>query len=158
MRSTKTFYIFSLNWDDYFDQIDPRLLPFTDKWKLIEFYKSKKVTIPPDWNSGFYPDRYFQVIKRPDDPNPDESENEISLRIEGGWKGYDSEVIINLFIQGKNVLSDKNYVSAEILKTGGADMILLFNDRQVTNFRKRRSWWNEEQVSKIWVDDMSMYL
>lgn len=158
MISTKTFYIFSLDWPDYTGKIDQRLLPFADKWKLIEYYKGHKVRIPPDWDSGFFPDRYFQVIKKPDDPNSDESENEVSLRIEGGWKGYDSEVIINLFISGKDVLSDSTKVSAEILKTGGADMILLFNNRQVTNFRKKIPLWHVQNLSKIWVDDMSIFL
>ena len=158
MKSTKTFSIFSLNWEDYLDQIDPRLLHYTDGWKLIEFYKGQTVEIPPTWNSGFFPDRYFQVIKRPNDPNADESENEISLRIEGGWKGYDSEVIINLFIIGKNVKSDKNHVSAEILKAGGADMVLKFRGRTVTDFVKQEYWWKKHKIDKVWIDDMKEFL
>ena len=157
MKSTKTFFIFSLKWDDYLDQIDERLLPYTEGWELIETYKGKTVKIPPDWDSGFFPDRYFQVIKRPGDPNSDESENEISLRVEGGWRGYDSEVIINLFITGKDVLSGRPKVSAEILKAGGAPMVLKFHKNPVTDFTQK-SWFSTIPKDKVWIDDMRGFL
>ena len=71
-----------------------------------------------------------------------------------GWAGYDHEVEINLFIMGKDVLSKSKKVSAEILKTGGAKMSLMWNKKLVTNFEKQE-WFYTIAVDKVWIDDMN---
>ena len=129
--------------------IDQRLLPFTEGWKLVELYKGKTVTIPGDWDSHFKIINYFKVVKEATDHNAGEAENEIGLRIEGGWFPYDTEVIINLFISGKDVLSGKNTVHAEIFKAGGASMCLYHNDKLITNFTVP-GFWGSTKTDKAW--------
>ena len=102
-----TFSIFPFE-AKHLRDIDRRLLPYTEGWKLIEQYKGKTVTIPGDWDSHFKIINYFKVIKKDTDPNAGEDENEIGMQIQGGWFPYDSEVIINIFISGKNVLNGNN--------------------------------------------------
>jgi len=135
-----------------FKDIDPRLLKYLTNWKLIENYKGKVVEIPGDWNSEFYPVKYFHVVKDKGDVNSGEAENEIGLTLEGGWRGYDSEVIVNLLIRGKDVLNDTNRVSAEILKSGGASMKLYWNDGIITDFREKG--WFRKPINKVWIDNL----
>ena len=150
--SKKTHSIFPFTASNLRD-IDSRLLPYTDGWKLVEKYKGKTITIPSDWNSHFKIINYFQVVKGENDPNPGEAENEIGLRIEGGWFPFDTEVIINLFIRGKDVLSGKNHVSAEILKAGGASMKLYHKLKLITDFTEK-CWWSRKNVDKVWIDSL----
>lgn len=151
------FFIFSLNPADY-DKIDQRFDKYLKGWKLVEYYKGDMVVIPDDWKSDIFPYRYFEVVKKPGDVNfrPDEQENEKCLCLWAGWKGYDDECDIRLWIRGKNVLdTTKTKVSAEIFKTGGAPMKLFFNDILVTNFTKRLSWFGLCAIDKFWIDDLS---
>ena len=154
LKLSETFSIFSLDWPDY-SQIDTRLDPFKADWSMVEYYKGKEVNIPGDWNSSFHPAKFFQVIKKPGDPNYSEAENEIGLTIWGGWKGYDHEVEINLFIRGKDVLSGKKHVSAEILKCGGAQMKVFHKGALITDFTET-DWWIKKKVDKVWVDRLSV--
>lgn len=135
-----------------FNNIDSRLLMYLQDWKLVEDYKGKIVEIPGDWNSEFYPTKYFSVIKEEGDPNydPTEAENEVGLTLEGGWKGYDSEVIVNLFIRGVDVLDLVNKVSAEILKSGGATMKLYHKNKLITDFKSKG--WFGKPLDKIWIE------
>jgi len=137
-----------------FKDIDTRLVPYLKDWKLVENYKGKVVEIPGDWDSEFYPTKYFSVIKEKGDPNYDltEAENEIGLTLEGGWRGYDSEVIVNLWVRGTDVLAGISKVSAEILKAGGVDMELYWKDILVTDFRTK-SWWFRRPINKIWIEN-----
>lgn len=130
--------------------IDWRLLPYTEGWKLIEQYKGKTVNIPGDWNSHFKIINYFKVVKESTDHNAGEEENEIGMQIQGGWFPFDTEVIINLFITGKDVLSNKNKVYAEVLKAGGADMMLLWHSKFITNFQEK-TFWGHNKLDKVWV-------
>lgn len=130
--------------------IDKRLLPYTEGWKLIEQYKGKTVTIPGDWDSHFKIINYFKVVKESTDHNAGEEENEIGMQIQGGWFPYDSEVIINLFITGKDVLSGKNKVYAEVLKAGGADMLLLWHSKKITNFEEKGLFFTKK-LDKVWL-------
>lgn len=164
---------FSLNVKDY-DDIDSRLYQFLKDWKVIQQYKNQTVTMPGTWNSEIFPVKYFEVIKKPGDPNydPNETENEIGLTLWAGWKEYDNsgaydhEVEINLFILGKDVNDQKNFkISAEILKAGGAEMKVFFKNSLVTDFTKnqlKKVWWTIEttksEVDKIWIADMTSYL
>ena len=147
--------IFSLKQSDY-SNIDERLKPFLQGWQLVENYKNKIVRIPGTWNGKIFATKYFEVVKKPGEPNyaEDESENEIGLIMECGWPGYDTEVIINLFILGKDVKKKTGKVSAEILKAGGADMKLYYHGNLVTDFTKK-DWWMSRPVDKVWVDDMN---
>jgi len=73
---------FSLDENDY-NNIDPRMKPFLKGWKVIQNYKGQKVTIPGTWDSGIFPVKYFEVIKKPGDPNypGNDDENEIGLTL-----------------------------------------------------------------------------
>lgn len=122
-------------------KIDPRLLPYLDGWKLVEQYKGKDIIIPPTWDSKFTVVKYFEVYKEANDVNPGEEENEIGLRIEGGWWPYDTEVIIEMRIAGYDVLDEVNKVSAEIYKAGGAPMKLYHDGKLITDFKERRWFW-----------------
>jgi len=149
----KTLAIFPFEEADL-EKIDSRLIPFTTGWLAKQTYKGKTVYIPGTWDSHFKIINYFQVVKSPDSPNPGEDENEIGLRIEGGWFPYDTEVIINLRITGKNVLNPNNSkVSAEILKPAGSKIRLTHNGTFVTDFTKKRHWWKTPK-DKIWIDNM----
>ena len=144
--------ILSVNESDY-SGIDSRLKPFLKGWKIAEIYKGQTVNLPPDWNSAIFPFRYYEVIKNPGDfnYNADESENEICLSLWAGWKGYDDECEINLWITGKAVLDKtQTKISAEIYKTSGADMKLFYNNKLVTNFK---SWLYK--LDKVWTEDIS---
>ncbi len=135
-----------------FDGIDSRLAPYLRGWKLVENYKCKVVEIPGDWNSEFYPVKYFHVVKDDNSPNPGEEENEIGLTLEGGWRGYDSDVIVNLLIRGNNVLCGKSHISAEILKAGGAKMKLYWNDILITDFKG--NGWFASPLNKVWIENL----
>jgi len=137
-----------------FNKIDPRLKKYLKGWQLVEIYKDKVVKIPGDWDSEFYPTKYFSVVKEENEPNydPTEAENEIGLTLEGGWKGYDSEVIVNLLIRGTDVLNGVRKVSAEILKAGGASMTLYHDNKLVTNF-KSKGWFNKP-LDKVWIENL----
>ena len=161
---------FSLDVNDYED-IDSRMKPFLRGWKVTQNYKGKKVTIPDTWDSDIFPVKYFQIIKKSGDPNypGDESEDEIGLTMWAGWKEddnsgcYDHEVEINLFILGRDVKDKTLYkVGAEVFKTGGAEMVLYYNNKKVTDFTqiKDGGWWRKKiktSLDKIWVSDMKRY-
>lgn len=138
-----------------FKNIDRRLKKYLTDWKLVENYKGKIVNIPGDWDSKFYPTKYFSVIKEEGEPNydPTEVENEIGLTLEGGWVGFDTEVIVNLLIIGIDVLDDVDKVSAEILKCGGAEMKLFYKDKLITNFKSKG--WFSKPLDKVWIEDLT---
>lgn len=149
---------------DILDKADRRLLEFLQlqEYELLSIYEGTKVNIPEFEGSSFFITKYFQVIKKPGDPfyRKDQRDNEIGVTIEGGWKGYDTEVIINLFIRGKDVMSAKYKVSAEILKSGGADMILKWNGKTLTNFKKKVHKWFcviQVPIDKVWIDDLKIF-
>jgi len=137
-----------------FKNIDIRLKKYLKDWKLEENYKGKTVEIPGDWDSEFYPTKYFSVIKEEGEPNydPTEAENEIGLTLEGGWKGYDSEVIVNLLIIGIDVLNKVDKVSAEILKSGGASMKLYHKGKLITDFKSKG--WFSHPIDKVWIEKL----
>jgi len=132
-------------------KIDMRLRRRMNSWQVTEYYKGKVVRIPDTWNSEIYPYKYFEVYKNEGDDNAGEEENEIQLYLSAGWRGYDDEVIIVLMIQGKNVLSGKDHVSAEIYKFGGAGMKVEYNNKLITDFKKQVYWWKEPK-DKHWVE------
>ncbi len=138
-----------------FNNIDRRLKKYLTDWKLVENYKGKIVEIPGDWDSKFYPTKYFSVIKEEGEPNydPTEAENEIGLTLEGGWEGYDTEIIVNLLIIGIDVLDKVDKVSAEILKSGGAEMKLFHKDKLITNFKSKG--WFPCSMDKIWIENLN---
>lgn len=89
-----------------------------------------------------FPFRYFEVVKKPSDHNyrEDESENEKCLCLWAGWRGYDDECEIILWIRGKAAQdTTQKKVSAEIFKTGGAPIKLFYKGKLVTDFKKRTS-------------------
>lgn len=151
--------IFSLNSDDFVNQIDDRILSYSTGWSAIEMQGTTQINIPDTWNSEFFPFRYFEVIKAPGDPNydPTESQNEMCLSLMGGWKGYDEEIFISLWITGKAVLDkSQTKVSAEIYKHAGNPIQLFFNGTLVTDFNKipaSLSGTNDPRF--VWVDDVS---
>jgi len=149
----KTLSIFPFEYADT-KTIDSRLLPFTINWYAKEQYNGKTVNIPGTWNSKFTILNYFQVVKDSDDPNPGEDENEIGMTILGGWFPYDSEIIINLFIRGGDVLDGTNKISAEILKSGSAPITLYHNNKLVTNFTEKKCWWTIPK-DKIWIEELT---
>lgn len=150
-----TFSIYPFTSNDKV-RIDDRLKKFTYGWFLHSVYVGESVDIPGHSDSDFSVVKYFEVVKKPGDPffRTDERDNEIGLTLWGWWPGYDHEVEVNLFIRGKDVLSGKDKVSAEILKCGGAEMELYHNKKLVTNFTKR-DWFSLKPADKIWVDDMA---
>ena len=85
-------------------KIDARFLPYLTNWKVIETYKENTVEIP-----DYVPFNYYAVYDK-----PGETENELQVSIWCGWAGrsdgknidslYDDEVIINLRIEGTDVL------------------------------------------------------
>ena len=149
--STRTFSIFPFKKSDI-SKIDERLIPFTQGWKVIQKYKGKTVLIPGTWNSKITIVKYYQVVKQEGDPNTGEEENEIGLRIEAGWWPYDTEVIIELRISGYDVLDGLNKVSAEILKSGGAEMELYYKDKLITNFKSKG--WFKKPIDKVWIEKL----
>lgn len=152
-----TSSLVSIDDDTKFHGIDERLKPFLQGWKLIEEYRNQTVQIPGTWNSEIFPFRYFEVIKKPGDLNyrEDESENEKCLCLWAGWRGYDDECEIVLWIRGKAVTDiNQKKVSAEIFKTGGAKMKLFYKDKLVTNFIKP-GWFNPTNLDKVWIEDMN---
>lgn len=144
--------------DEFKGKIDTRLLPFLDGWLLREVYHNDIVEIPGHPGSSFDPIKYFQVVKKPGEPFYSESErdNEIGLTLWAHWKGYDHECEVNLFVAGKDVLSGRNKVSAEILKTGGAKMELYWNNDLITTFQQR-VWFDTKTLDKVWIDDITIF-
>jgi len=143
--------------DDFENKVDGRIKKFLKNWQLKSIYEGTSVDIPGHSNSSFDPIKYFQVVKKPGDPffREDERDNEIGLCLWAHWPGYDHECEVNLFIRGKDVLSNNGHkVSAEILKAGGADMELYYDDKLVTNFKKKRGFCNKI-LDKVWIDDMN---
>lgn len=134
-------------------KIDPRLRRYLNGFQVTEYYKGKVVKIPDTWNSEIYPYKYFEVYKNTGDDNAGEEENEIQLYLSCGWRGYDDEVVIVLMIQGKNVLSSSQKVSAEIYKFGGANMKVEYNGTLITDFTKQEYWW-KKPVDKVWIESM----
>jgi len=170
--------IFSLKQTNY-NSIDERLKPFLKGWQLVQNYKGQTVHIPGTWNSEIFITKYFEVIKEKGESNYSENgdEDEIGLVLECGWQNYDSEAMIILWITGKAV-KDKSIskVSTEIIKLGGSDMQLYFNDRLITSFEQdvwypynatEKTWFGKRKIiryhkkriekSKIWIDDISKY-
>ncbi len=148
----KTFSIFPFNESDI-SKVDNRLIPFLTNWKAIQTYKGKSVIIPGTWDSHFTILNYFQVIKKPDSPNPGEDENEIGMTILGGWFPYDVEIIINLRISGTDVSDGTKRVSAEILKSAGSPIRLYHDGKFLTDFTERKFWWKVHK-DKIWIDNL----
>lgn len=149
----KTLAIFPFK-DSDLKKIDSRLVSFTKNWHVKEIYKNKTVNIPSTWNSKITILNYFQVEKSPNDPNPGEVENEIGMTLLAGWFPYDSEVMINLFISGRDVLNPNEYkVSAEILKLGSASMTITHNGKFVTNFTDKSGWWPVKK-DKVWIENL----
>jgi len=155
--------IFSLKLSDY-QNIDVRFKPFLNGWYAEEVYKGTIVKFPGTWNSKIFPYRYFEVFKKPGDPNYNlsESENEKCLCMWAGWKedndsgAYDDELDIRLWITGKDVLNTtKKKVSAEIFKTGGAPITLKFKDKLVIKFK---GGFLNPNLDKVWIDDMTSFL
>lgn len=120
-------------------RIDKRFLPFLKGWSVSETYENNLVTIP-----AIIPFNYYQVT---DKPASDIQDNELELSLWCGWPDvdntgqiigfYDAEAIINLRIQGSDVLNiipSKCQVVAEITKQGGAAMQVYYNRKQVTDF------------------------
>lgn len=116
-------------------RIDSRFLKYLSGWKLVETYKNNTVVIP-----DYVPFNYYAVYDK-----PGETENELQLSIWCGWASrsngkdidalYDAEAIINLRIEGTDVLlGNAGTVKAEILKSGGAPMQLYFNGKEITDF------------------------
>ena len=142
-------------------KIDARFGPYLENWKVIEDYKGIKVYIPGQWNAEIFPFNYYEVIKKPTDPNSGEDENEKELSLACGWRDsngmYDREVQINLRIEGKDVLSGSDRVRAEIIKCGGAYMKVYFNNHFITDF-KDSGWWSKMDNGYQTVSDMSVYL
>lgn len=144
---------------DDFNRIDDRFEPYLEGWKVVEDYKGKKVYLPGTWNAEIWPFNYYEVIKIVGDPNAKEEENEKELSLACGWRDhngmYDREVQINLRIEGKDVLSGSDRVRAEIIKCGGAEMKVYFNNHLITDFRE--GWWKTPNGYQT-VNDMSIYL
>ena len=139
---------------DQMNMIDTRFLPFIKNWKIEETYKNKKVAIP-DIN----PFNYYEVLDK-----PGQIENEKQLSLWCGWTGnsqqgdYDAEVIINLRIEGQNVLNlNANKVSAEIIRSGGAPMKVYFNNKFVTDFTSPFLLTRVPNGYQT-IDDMNIYL
>ena len=157
-----TFAFTKANWnnEDY-RKIDPRFLPYLDDWKVVQQYKGNIVTIPGTWNAEIWPFNYYEVIKVSGDPNRNIEENEKELSLACGWRGngmYDREVLINLRLEGKQVLElDDVRVRAEIIKCGGAPMKVYFNDYLITDFYDKM-WWSKSKNGYQTVSDMSIYL
>lgn len=151
--------IFSLDPNEFTNQIDPRIIPFSTGWSAIEMQDQTRIDIPDTWNSEFFPFRYFEVIKEPADANydPSESQNEICLSIMGGWKGYDEEIFISLWITKKDVLDKtQKKVSAEIYKHAGNPIQLFFNGKLVTDFKTMPSSLGTQNDPRfLWIDDMN---
>lgn len=151
--STKS--IFSLDKEKYQD-IDKRLKPYLKGWTAIQKYKGQTVTFYSDrkgtWGAEIFPYRYFEVTKQPTDANfkPGGEEDEIVLCLWAGWPGYDDELDIRLHIRGSDVKSAVNKVSAEILNTGGAPIILYRNGKKICEFN--RNWWFKQD--KIWIENL----
>ena len=154
---SETFSIYPFTSNDKV-RIDDRLRQFTYGWFLHTIYEGESVDIPGHTNSDFSVVKYFEVVKKPGDPfyRTDERDNEIGMTLWAWWPGYDHEVEINLFIRGKDVLSGKNKVSAEILKCGGAEMELYHNNAHITNFTKK-DWFSLKPSDKIWISEMATH-
>lgn len=157
----ETFTISSFPSPTEFQQkVDERMKSFLTGWQLKTIYEGTSVDIPGHSNSSFDPVKYFQVVKKPGEPfyREDQRDNEIGLTLWAHWPGYDHECEVNLFIQGKGVLDKKNFkISAEILKTGGAEMKLYHNNKLVTDFKEKR-WTGTIVKDKVWIPDMKQFL
>ena len=145
-----------------YERIDCRFKAYLDDWKVVEYYKGRYVTIPGTWNAEIFPFNYYEVVKIATDPNSNEDENEKELSLACGWRDvskgmYDREVQINLRIEGRDVLSERNRVKAEIIKCGGAPMEVFFNGNLITNFT-HDIWWQKYTNGYQTVDDMSVYV
>ncbi len=138
------------------EKCDNRLIKFLDGWQLKSIYEGNIVNIPGFEGSSFDVIKYFQVVKKSGDPfyREDQRDNEIGMTLWAHWPGYDHECEVNLFIAGEDVLNGNNHVSVEILKCGGADMELYWNEKLVTDFTEKQ-WWNTIKKDKVWIDDVS---
>lgn len=139
-------------------RIDPRFYPYMDDWYVEEIYKDRLVRIPSTWDSQIFIYNYYEVNDK-----PGEVENEKELSLACGWRGmsdgmFDREVLINLRIDGRDVLNTKSTrVKAEIIKTGGAQMRAYFNHKLVTDFMRKILWFQVEDGYQT-VPDMQIYL
>jgi hypothetical protein len=124
-------------------KVDQRLLPFIHSWLVKEIYHNKQVIIP-----DYVVFNYFEAVNKPEGIAEDEKQ----LAIWCGWAGrsngkdidglYDAEVIITLAINGADATSGKLCpIHAEILKSGGASMEVLFNGSLVTDFQDKILWF-----------------
>ena len=116
-------------------KIDQRFIKYLEGWKVSEIYKDNTVVLP-----DYVPFNYYAVYDK-----PGETENELQVSIWMGWASrsngkdidalYDSEVQVNLRLEGSDVLhGNPGFVKAEITKQGGAPMQVFFNGKMLTDF------------------------
>ena len=117
-------------------------------------YKGKKVHIPGTWGAMIYPYKYFEVYKKPGDPNPGEEENEIQCYLSCGWKGMDDEVVIVLTILGHDVLKRNSPVNAEIYRFGGTKIKVFLDDELITDFTEKYHWFFKRETHKAWAQNI----
>lgn len=133
-------YIFKLDFskDDY-HSMDARIRDAIHNWRILmkTDRKGNVVSIPGTWNAIVYPYKYFEIYKKPYDPNPGEDENEIQCYLSCGWRGCDDEVVIVLTLLGKAVNDKSQPVNAEIYKFGGNDMEVYYKNKLITNFHEK---------------------
>lgn len=133
-------------------RITPRLRDRMSGWSVHYPYKGTYVTIPDKWNSKLYPFQYAEIYKTAEaENNPGEAESEIQLYLGLGWPGCDFEVIIALRIAGTDVLKPNGKVTAEIIKVGGADMLVKYRNKVVTDFKQYGLWGRFFEMEKALV-------
>ncbi len=136
--------------------IDPRIQKAMTGWQVNLIHDGQGVEIPSTWNSVIYPYKYFEVYKKEGDVNGGEDENEIQLYLSCGWRGFDDEAVIVLLIQGFDVLSGVDNVSAEIYRFGGDKTKIFRHGKLVTNFVERK-WWGliKRTTHKFWIKSVN---
>lgn len=128
-------------------RIDPRIRRAMTGWSAQEDYKGKLTPIP-----DIYPYRYFEVYKKPGDPNPGEAENEIQCYCSVGWEDYDDEIQMAFNIMGYDVAKPDAHVNVEIYKWGALkkNHIRLYrNGKLVTNFMQPFLRFWKRSVDKV---------
>lgn len=122
--------------------VDPRILLFVKGWKLVESYKGKDVVIP-----DYTPVNYFEALNKPE--GVDEDEKQLTLWC--GWAGrsngkdidgqYDAEMLVTLSVNGKACHDPSiKQVNVEVIKMGGAHMVVTFNCHFITDFNEKFLW------------------
>lgn len=132
--------------------ITPRIRERMEGWTVHYPYKGTYITIPDQWNSKLYPFQYAEIYKtNKSEDNPGEEESEIQLYLGLGWPSCDFEVIIALRIAGTDVLKPDGKVTAEIIKVGGADMLVKYRNKVVTDFKQYGLWGRFFEMEKALV-------